>query len=94
MLHRYATYPDSEFMEEVLMCFEVVGIEFNSLEEIKRLADKVIPVLNQTRIWINRGNSSNDLRKEGESKFQGTEIIGQEKVGHLRAKFYSRGRRS
>lgn len=81
LLHRYAIYPDLGFMEEVLMCFEEVGIEFECLEDVKMLADKVIPVLNQTRIWINRGNSPNDLRKEGEPKFQGTKIIGQEKVG-------------
>lgn len=64
------------------MNFELVGMSFNDLEDVKRLADKVVPVLNHTRIWINKGNSANDLRRDHLTpEFKGARIVGREKLG-------------
>lgn len=82
LARRYEIQVNSNFLQDIMMHFEMVGISFDGLEDVKRLADKVVPALNHTRIWINKGNLANDLRREHLApEFKDARIVGREKLG-------------
>lgn len=79
---RYEIQMSSGVVQEILTNFEMIGIFFNNLEEVERLVEKIVPVLNHTRIWINKGNSPSDLRRGNlASDFSESRIVAQQKVG-------------
>lgn len=82
LARRYEIKISSQFMQDILTNFEMIGIHFNTLEEVKQLSDLVVPVLNHTRIWINKGHSPKELRKDNlSSDFKGSKIVISSKVG-------------